>query len=69
MIFDTQAQKERVLNLIGDVPIKTTISGLVAGPSQDMAALLTALHEAPVVPADRQEELLYDKDTPAEQEG
>ena len=58
MIFDTEAQKERVLGLIGKVPISTTIAGLASGLSPEMAALLKALHLAPVVPVDRQAELL-----------
>ena len=58
MIFDSQAQKQRVIDLIGEVPINTNIAGIASGLSPELAALLRALHQGVVAPLSSQDELL-----------
>jgi len=49
VIFDSQEQKQKVIDLIGEAPIHTNIAGLLSGPSQDLMALMGALNNAPVI--------------------
>ena len=54
MIFDNEAQKQRVLDLIGEVPIHTTIAGLVSGPSPELAGLLASINNGLILSPDDQ---------------
>lgn len=58
MIFDSQKQKDAVLDLIGKVPITTTIQGLVAGLAPELAFLIQRIQQAPVISADEQASML-----------
>lgn len=58
MIFDSKEQKQRVIDLIGEVPINTNIAGLASGPSPEMVALLQALESGVVLPVESQIDLM-----------
>lgn len=65
MIFDSEEQKARVLDLIGEVPITTNIKGLVSGVSPDLANLLDSIRRAEVLSIDDQTTLLIRKELDA----
>lgn len=58
MIFDSEEQKQRVIDLVGEVPVNTTIGGLASGVSPDLAALLDALQRAHVMSPEEQQKVL-----------
>lgn len=54
MIFDSLKQKQKVIDLIGEVPVTTTIKGILSGPSNDLKALMERLVNAQVMDVDDQ---------------
>ena len=62
MIFDSEAQKQRVIDLIGEVPVATNIKGIVSGPSPEIMDLMSRLVSAHVISADEQTILLLKKE-------
>lgn len=48
MKIDTEAQRKLLLTLLGRVPIQTTLTGLFAGPSPEVKALVQAIEKAAI---------------------
>lgn len=54
MIFDSAVQKQRVLDMIGEVPISTDVKGLIAGASQGLLDLVGRIKAAQVMSVEDQ---------------
>lgn len=60
MIFDSEAQKQRVIKLVGEAPVHTDIAGILLGPSPELVKLMQDLHSAIVMdPEQLAEALIY----------
>jgi hypothetical protein len=62
MIFDSEKQKQKVIDLIGEVPVVTTIKGILSGPSPEVSDLMARLVQAYIMSVDEQTILLMEKE-------
>lgn len=62
MIFDSEKQKQKVIDLIGEVPVQTTVKHILAGPSPELRKLMAALVNAHVLSVDDQTVLLIERE-------
>lgn len=54
MIFDSEQQKNQVLEMIGKVPVTTTVHGILSGPSEELRRLMASIAQAHVISVDDQ---------------
>ena len=60
MIFDSEEQRKRILDLIGEVPVQTNIAGVMSGPSQEIMALVTAIEQGLVMSPSQQKAMVLE---------
>lgn len=62
MIFDSEEQKQKVIDLIGEAPVNTNIKGVLSGPSPALRDLMARLVNAHIMSVDDQTILLLEKE-------
>jgi hypothetical protein len=62
MIFDSEEQKQKVIDLIGEAPVNTTIKGVLSGPSPALMDLMERMVNAHILSVDDQTVLMIENE-------